>query len=137
MRATPVVKPDRALTWRRIRAALTRAGGFTRCFHCGIPYGSGDRRSHLITYQRPEGHGGVSRQLTLTCEWCWPRISYEQRIDYLAHLLVKVWSPWPAPFTKPPYELDRIWDTVTELLAQEAGLPGPCGCGPLKRTEAS
>jgi len=105
------VKPDRALKWRRLRAAFTPRRGNARCFHCNMPWGKGDRRPHMLTYKHTAAR---RRVLFFACEWCWPRISEKQRVVYLEWLL---WS-CPPPHTSTE-ELDQIEAVILPQLALE------------------
>jgi hypothetical protein len=109
------------LTLRRFAAWFLRDRPGSRCAHCMIPWAYGPAwlgsLPHNLMYEELSP-GGVRNGLFMTCEWCWPRTTLDQRARYLYDLVMITWRSGAAPMQVD--ECLRIMRLVRPVLAQGA-----------------
>ncbi|MGC4886757.1 hypothetical protein [Micromonospora sp. DT227] len=95
------------LTYRRAVAALIPAPGLSRCSHCGMPWGEGNRRGRTVS-DRFDELGRARGGTFVVCLWCWPQVPADMLLFYAAGLVLGVWPLVGVPLANCVRDWPRV-----------------------------
>lgn len=114
---------DALLTYRRAVAALTPALGRTRCHHCGMPWGEGNRQGRTVYDTYDDSQGWPRSGTFVVCQWCWPNVPADMLLFYAAGLVLGVWPLTGVPLEQCVRDWPRIRRAYEDAAASRAICP--------------
>jgi hypothetical protein len=96
-RAAVETAPSPVLAYRRrcaARAWRAAPAGRSRCAHCFMPWGDGNRAPRWVGYRTS---CGAALGLFVVCRWCWANSTALQRFAYAYEAVFKVWPRGGVP----------------------------------------